>query len=218
MIQNPQPQWDYSVRTKTAPITKPVTLNDVKTFARLDAIDEDALLEMFIDAAVSGAEEYMGRALIQQTLEMSMDFWPESYALNPLIGNNGLQLARPPLVNVLSIKTVSDSGVTTTWDLDNFYWIKGDDALLVPKQSITPPSNTNRDVRGTLIEYIAGYSDTSYTVSTDHEALRNAVPMPIKIAIMLWSSMLYSMRGKITANDPPPEARALLSPYKIVRV
>lgn len=215
------PQWTCTTRIKTPPICHPVSLSDVKTFARLDSIDEDHLIDMFIDAATIGAEEYLGRALIQQTRELKMDFWtgvsafPQHFETSATV----LPIPRPPLVDIVSVKTLyEDDTVAENWPLTSFYWNKGDKAELIIRRGSVPPINTERYFGGFLIEYIAGYSNADFDILTDKDALRNAIPMSIRIGIMLWASILYSQRGSIGVDDPPLEAEKWLSPHKVIRI
>ncbi len=212
--------WNWTFRVKTPATAAPVTLDEVKTFGRLDGVDEDGLIEMFVAGAVQAAEEYMGRAIMQQTVVMAMDFFPGIVALLPrYLATSALPvpLARLPLVAVTHMRTLYEDGTTLEdWDLSNAYWLAGDDGRFVIRKGSVPPINVERYRGGFEIEYVAGYGASGDTV----EAQRRAVPAPIKLGIMLWANSMYAARGLARggASEPPPEAKPFFDPYKVIRI
>jgi hypothetical protein len=120
-------------------------------------------------------------------------------------------------VNVTAMRTLYEDGTTLeNWDLSNAYWMPGDDGRLVIKKGAVPPINVERYRSGFEIEYVAGYGVTGDSV----ENQRTAVPAPIRLGIMLWANAMYSARGMARggATEPPPEAKPMLDPYKMVRI
>jgi uncharacterized phiE125 gp8 family phage protein len=217
-VINPQaPQWEYTFKVKTPPTAMPVTLEEVKTFGRLESMDEDSLIEMFVKGATEAAEEYMGRAIMQQTIVMKMDFYPGFIALVPAYLATSampIPLSRPPLVNITEVRTLyEDNTNIEIWPLTDYYWHTGDDAKFMVRKSSIPPINTERYRGGIEIEYIAGYGNTGATIIEQ----RAAVPMPIKLGIMLWANIMYSQRT-VATTEPPQEVKAALDTYKILRV
>lgn len=218
---NPQPiPWQYSFRVKTPPAGAPVSLDEFKAFARLDGVDEDFLLEMFLQAAWQAAEEYMGRAIMQSTIVMQMDFFPNIVALIPTyLATSAMpvQLIRPPLVKVAAVRTLYEDGSTIeNWDLSNYYWIAGDDARFVIRKGATPPINVERYRGGFEIEYVCGYGADGDNLA----AQRKAVPAPIKLGVLTWAAAMYASRGTARggATEPPPEAKPMLDMYKFQRI
>ena len=216
---NPQElPWNYTYVLKTPPTGMPVTLEEVKTFARLDSMDEDALIEMFVQAATAAAEEYLGRSLMQRTLTMRFGFFPGIVAMLPrFLATSSLPVpfVKPPLVNVTEVRTLyEDNSVAAIWPLDQYYWLDGDQAQFVIKRGSVPPINVERYRNGFEIDYVAGYGITGATVAQQ----RAAIPAPIKIGLLIWAASMYSQRGKAAANDPPADALPLLSPFKVIRI
>lgn len=178
----------------TNPVIEPVTLTELKDFAKIEYDEEDILLEGFIQSARIATEEYIGRALIQQTITMKMDYWPGTV----------LELPRPPLMSITKIATLDEDDAESIYNSDNYYIIK--EAIpgkLVLKRSVAIPVNTDRNYGGFLIEYKAGYGVTG-----------DKVPKSIRDAIVLWAAVLQSTRV-IDPKNPPPEARGLLDLFKI---
>ena len=216
---NPQElPWNYTYVVKTPAAGSPVALDEVKVFARLDSMDEDALIEMFIQAATAAAEEYLGRSLMQRTLTMRFDFFPGIISMLPrFLATSSLPvpLTKPPLVNVTEVRTLyEDNSVAAIWQLDQFYWLDGDQAQFVIRRGSVPPINVERYKNGFEIDYVSGYGIANATLAQQ----RAAIPAPIKIGLLIWAASMYSQRGKTAASDPPADALPLLSPYKVIRI
>ena len=179
----------------TAPSIEPVTADNVKLYARIDGSSEDTLIEGFIEAVRGATEKYLGRALINQTITVSLNQWPRS----------PIELPRPPLVSIEEVRTVDEDDATTTYSSDNYYVRTGDVSQLVLKFEKTEPQNTDRFFGGYEIEYISGYG----TAVTD-------VPDAIKTGITMWVADIYENRVPI--SEPPGIVQTLLAPYRIIPV
>lgn len=198
MIQSKALPTDGNIawRVTTAPAVEPITVADLKLFARIDGSVEDALLSQFIVAAREAAEEYLRRALISQTIRATVDFWPESGLL---------ELPRPPLQSITQIATRDEDDTETEYDSDYYYAVlESIPGYAKIKQSYSPPINTDRDKAGIVIDYIAGYGDRA-----------DDVPMQIRTALYLWATAIYENR--VISTEPPPEARQLLDIFRVER-
>lgn len=183
-------------KVTTAPAIEPVTLAELKLFARIDGTDEDSLLEGFIGAARQAAEPYLGRALIEQSITMKMDWWPGTV----------VELPRPPLISITKVATLDEDDTETTYSSDNYYVVtEGIPGKLILKKSMTAPQNTDRNYGGYLVEFKAGYG----TVAND-------VPRPIREGIMLWAAAAQSTRV-LDPKNPPPEAKSKLDLFRVLR-
>lgn len=181
---------------KTPPAVEPVTLDEVKLFAKVDGSAEDTLLETFISAARTAIESILGRSLINQTLVLRMDEWP----------CNVLRLPRPPLVSIVEVRTLDEDNTATVYAAANYYTRDGDTAELVIRSGCSAPSNTTRYKGGYEVEWIAGYGDAG-----------EDVPAGIRQAILLWVASAYENR-KFDEANPPAEVAAKLSLYRVVRI
>ncbi len=185
----------------TEPTEYPVTVSEIKEFARIDGNDEDSILETFLAGVVNEVESYLGRALITRTYKLIMDEWNQ----------REIELMYPPLISVQSVNTVDESNVETVYSSDNYYVItESIPGRLIIKQSVEMPSNADRDYAGYNIKYTAGYGSAS------------SIPKQIKIAIMQWVTMIYEKRS-MTENDLneiiiPKEVVKILKPYRVIKL
>ena len=185
------PQWAVT----TDPTEEPITASEVKTYARIDGSDEDTLIESYIVAVRQAAEQYLGRALITQTITMLLDSWP----------GDVVKLPRPPLISITGVYTTDESDSDTVYASSNYFvQTIPEPGELVIKFGYTFPTNTERYKGGFKIIYVAGYGDA------------DSVPNNIKEALKMWVTYIYENRVPI--NEPPDIAKTLLDFERIIRV
>lgn len=184
--------WQVTIE----PVVEPITVGEFKEFARVDGTEEDNLLAGFIQAARINCEHYLGRALIEQTITLKMDFWP----------GNIIELPRPPLISITAVETLDESDTATIYSSDNYYInstsIPGQ---LIIKENVTWPFNSDRDYSGYQIRYKAGYGTSI-----------SNVPKPIKESIKLWAANIYENR--VVRAEPPPEVAPTLNLFRVIRL
>lgn len=184
------------IRVKTAPLKEPVSIGEFKAFGRIDGTAEDVYLTMLLKGVRDAVEQYLGRALIEQTIVASMDFWP----------GQELILPRPPLASITAIRTLDEDATATVYAATGYFVVQNDwRPKVIIREGATPPQNTNRYQGGYEVEYLAGYGSTA-----------SYVPPMICMGIMQWAIVGYENR--IISETPPPEARKLLELYKVPRV
>jgi uncharacterized phiE125 gp8 family phage protein len=177
--------------------TEPITAAEVRAHARIDTTAEDTYLSSRITAVRQMAEKWLGRALITQEITASLDWWPEKGVV---------YLPRPPLISVISIKTITEAGVKTTYAASNYYTRTDvDPGQIVIKNGCSPPINTDRYYGGYEIVYDAGYGDRAADV-----------PQGIRDGLIEWVS--YAYESRTIGREPPEDAMALLGAYRIMRV
>lgn len=194
---------DYRLNLYTPPTAWPVSFAEAKTFCKSDDddVEEDALIAGFIPTATEMAENFTGRALITQTLEMKLDGFPGC----------AISLPKPKLQSVTHIKYIDPDGTEQTWDDEN-YTVDGSDSdfgRIVPAyQGIFPSTRNHIDV--VTIRFVAGYGDAPANV-----------PEPIRLAIMYLVRHWYDNRENIAfggnVSEVPFTTNALLWPYRMVQ-
>lgn len=183
-------------KVSTVPTVEPVSVDELKTFARIDGTSEDYLLERFIEATRGATEIYLGRSLIEQSITLKMDWWP----------GEKIELPRPPLISITQVVTLDEDDAETEYDSDYYYVItEAEPGLICLRQGVTWPENTDRDYGGYEIQYKAGYGSGSQDV-----------PELIRQGILMWATQVYENR--MITPEPPLEVKCLIDLYKMPRI
>lgn len=138
-----------------APSAEPVSLDQVKTYLKVDYTDEDAMIAGLISRARRAVEEYTRRALLTQTWQQLMDYGPFM-----------TEIARPPLQSVTKIEVTGFDGTVTQVD-PSVYVV---DTVSTPGRIILNPGQvwpvwpTMRGFASFKITYVAGYGNLALTV------------------------------------------------------
>lgn len=182
----------------TAVATEPVTLAEARLQVKLTADDstaEDALLLAWITAAREVAEQFTGRALAPQTLEMALDEFPACE-------DDVISLAMPPVATITTVKYTDAAGVEQTIAASAYALsLYGDARRLAPTYGNYWP--VTQDIPDAVrIRYVTGYT---------------TAPKAVKAAILLMVAWLNENRGDSMVPDDiqPPAAKALLGTVKI---
>ncbi len=194
--------WQITV----PPAVEPVTLEEVMEFTKIDDPSETGLMLAMIKASREAMERYLGRALIKQTVLVQMDQWPGQVCKLPygqLLQSGGTS----GVMGINQIRTLDEAGGIQVYDPVSYYAVSQPFlSQIIIKNGYMYPFNTSRWYKGYEVEYLAGYGTTAANV-----------PEPIKMAIKLWLSYFYEQR----VWEPlqiPPEALALVSPYRVIRL
>jgi uncharacterized phiE125 gp8 family phage protein len=192
---------DCSLKLITPPSVEPVTAADVKLHAHISHDVEDQLIELWISAARSLAEDFQRRAYIGQKWEIAFDGFP----CMPIY------IPRPPLISVDSIKcydilgsetvlySIADDPLTTTVEPGANAATNSDFIIDTNSQpgridfayGKTWPSITPRSMNALIIRFTAGYGLTAA-----------AVPQAVKDAIMLYCTYRSENRAGETEEAP----------------
>lgn len=168
------------IKVITQPTIEPVSLAEAKDHLRIYHNEEDTLIDSYVKAARQYAEKVLTwRAFIKQTIRYSLDGFPA--------GN--LELPRPPLIEVDSVKYTKD-GTETTLTADVDYTVE---TGFEPGYII--PANSWPSADKVTVEYKAGYGESA-----------DDVPLEFKQGLLYLIAHFYEMREPITLN---------LQPYKV---
>lgn len=187
----------------TPPATTPVTLVEAKKHLRVDFTDDDALITAAISAATDYAEQFMGRALIDQTWDLILDAFPNSFssfAFNwwtgtPTVGDSGLiKIPKPPLIEVSSVNYFNTGGVETVFDPGSYYVDNANQPGWIALQGGAAWPTTLNAINAVRIRFRAGYLDT-----TQSPPVAN-VPTSIKQALLLTIGAFYESREQVAPD------------------
>jgi uncharacterized phiE125 gp8 family phage protein len=186
----------------------------------LRVVTDDDLLHItgLLYAATNWVEQYLGRALIQQGWELTLDSWPDRIVLpstewqyrgydTPSL-NGWISLPRAPILSVTEVRYVNGSGISTvlspsTYQLDR----ASAPGRLAPAYGTVWPSAQQR-MSAITVTYLAGYG-----------ASWNDVPESIRHAIMMMVAHFYENREAVVvgtiASELPMAVPMLLDPYLV---
>ena len=197
LITRPLPNHANLVwRIYDATETEPITTAEVKAWGKIDTDAEDTVIESLIIAVRQAAEAWLGRTLIEQTIISHIDYWP----------SEPLKLPRPPLISVTSISLLTEEGVSSVYSSNNYY-VRTDiePGEVVIKNGCVPPVNTDRYHGGIKILHVNGYSDDA-----------SELDQLLKQGLIEW--VLFAIESRIVSREPPDNAAALLTRYKMPRI
>ncbi|MGJ8570620.1 MAG: head-tail connector protein [Hoeflea sp.] len=161
------------------PLAEPVTLAELKAHLRIDATDEDDLLEGLIRVARAHLETLTGTALMTQGFRLALDDWPRDEVI---------QLMKTPVQTIDAILVYDADGVAQDQDLSGLLL----DATAKPARLvISGRLHPAQPINGIEIEFTAGFG-----AATD-------VPPELKRAILTHAAYLYEFRGAVTPDMQP---------------
>lgn len=189
----------------TAATTEPISLVEARNHLRVEPFGspevhpDDAQIEMFISAAREWCEQYTGRALAVQTIEMALDAFPD----------DDIELPLTPTTSITYVKYVNTAGSEIT--LSNDYYALDDYSKpnwLLLLQGYEWPE-TSDGANSVKIKMVVGNTTSN-------------IPKPIKAAMLLIIGNLYENRqedlvggSRVTFNSLPLGVYNLLQPYRL---
>lgn len=187
------------------PATEPLTLAEAKLHLREDLDEQNTLITALIQAAREAAENFMNRALVTQTWQLTIDGdWPEVLELGECIDR--IVLPRPPVASVSSVQYVDLSGNTQTLAADQYVLSKRDTGQwsIDPAYGVIWPDV--RDKPATItVTFVCGTASGS-------------VPAAIRAGMLLLIGHLYENREAVNVGNIvtalPLAVDYLWSPYR----
>ena len=223
-----------ALKLKTAPAVQAISLADVKTYLRIGDSDDDTLLNRLIDAAVRNVEEYITRAMIQQTWTLWLDRFPakerrdaptEGLYQLPVgffdVARRTIELPRPPLISVNFLKTYDTASTAATFDASRYYVDSASEPGRIALNSgETWPAGPFREVNAVEIEFVAGYGAADTDILAIHrEALAETVKYFYSLKTRQFeggeSRLLLEINSKA---ELPENVRQMLNPFRIQRL
>lgn len=171
---------ELRVKLITAPASEPLTLAEAKLHLRVDVADDDTLITALIVAARQYCESVLWRALMPQTWEFYLDEWP---------CDDEIELPKPPLQSVTSVKYTNSVGATTTMSAGDYTVdTASEPGRVVLNYGTWWPTVTLATANPIAIRYVCGYADAVH------------VPETIKAAMKLLIGHLYENREAVVAG------------------
>jgi len=209
-----------SSRCVVPPTTEPLSLDEVKEHLRIESSAEDALLQVYIEAAREICEHNTSRVLITQTWETVFDRFPELGIESSGIDGEVLTLSRTasrtqrqglgltlpigPIQAVESIRYRDDNGEWQTLGSDAYV---RDHVTGVDRIYPGPDGWPEVDASGqaVCVRYVAGYGG------------RWATPAALRVWMLLRIGAMYEHREEYASKalSRLPMMDRLLDPYRL---
>jgi uncharacterized phiE125 gp8 family phage protein len=184
----------------TPPTVEPLSLTDAKLHLRVDTSAEDVLITSLIKACRYHLERQYGIALITQTLQLNLDFFPywwlwrggSSNYYNWWLDQTRYTqlLLRPPVQSITSVTYTDPAGNPQTLDPATYVLDTNNrPARLVPALNKQWPATAVGTINVAAVQFVAGYG-----------AADTAVPDDIKAAIKLMLGALYANRESVVID------------------
>jgi len=185
----------YTYKVTSPPGVTPISVAEVKSFAKITTSSDDALIAIMINAAVEYAENFTRRGVITRIYETFRDLFPGHYQgyghsvsqVSPLGGgqNFGFEIRKSPLQTIDEVKYLDTAGATIVVPTTVYYNTVEDDystLLSLPGQSW--PTDEAEQLQAITITLKTGFGDAA----TD-------VPDDIRNALLMHVTSLYENRG-----------------------
>lgn len=179
--------------TQTEPLEEPITLEEAKSYLKVDFEEDDTLITTLIKAVRKASEKYTGLSFVTRTITLYAENWS---SLD--------ELPYGPHQSVTSVVRLAYDNTETTLTTDDYY-LKGLAFLSVNVGRVWRLSEGRCNNRLRIV-YEAGFGEAS------------DVPEDIKLAILKEVAELYENRensliGTIVANLSTT-TQSLLYPFK----
>ena len=183
-----------ALETVTKPAIEPLTIRQVEDHLRVDDCSREYLAAL-IQVAREHAEMFTSRQFIEATYRLHLDEFPGAV--------DAIELPRPPLIAVESIKYVDTDGVEQTLDASKYKVdAVSEPGRVVPAYGESWPVARSQ-INAVTVEYKAGYGAT-----------RADVPQRAKQAMLLMCGDWYEHRENVVTGTIQTElsntAKALL--------
>lgn len=190
----------------TAPTVEPLSLVEAKAHLRVVDDDDDELIALYIQAArsfVDGKDGFLGRCLVTQTWQLTLDEFPLDEIKIPL----------PPLQGIVSISYFNPQGNITTMAQGDYYVdTDSEPGWVVPLTTWPTPLAA---INAVQIQFIAGYAPNENSPAD----LTANVPAQVKQGMLLMIGAMYDQREDFVvgtiAQKLPFSSDNLFRPYRV---
>ena len=138
----------------TAPAVEPISLAEASAQCRVDDVAEEDLIALYIQAARETAEHQLGRVLITQTWEQTLDAFPAGE----------IRLAKAQALSIVSVTYLDTSNALQTLSPEAYALDAATSpGWLLPAAGYEWP-DTGDVVNAVRIQFTAGYGATAASV------------------------------------------------------
>ncbi len=216
----------YPYKVTTPPANGAVSLETFKAHLRITNCNQDEILQIYLNAAITEAELCMGLDLITRTYKTFRDFFPqylnEGYypwgiipeTFNEFPANTGFELRRSPFNALVSVEYIAAATSTLTAVPASVYYATASVAGNFSNILNNPGQQWPFDLvspRQDAIEIVftSGFDDDE-----------SSIPSDIKTAIVEHASKMFFERGDCSdcSNSLPAISKGIYAKNKVVNL
>lgn len=201
-----------------APTEQPITVDELKLYAKISGTAEDALLAQIIKGVTLSAERYIKQDFITRTYRTFRDVFGDradspayfgypAHTCSQSFGKAPIALRRSPVGSIVSVKYYSGGALATVDAADYYLVVKPSYAMIAPVSEWPTPDLRMQAVQ---IEFTAGYGAAS------------VIPADIKDALLAHATSVYQNRGDCDSGGSceckfaPAVSMAVYNGYRII--
>lgn len=191
-----------ALQLRTGPATEPVSLEETKSFLRIDDDDNDIMVSSLITAARIYIETTIGKSLLTQNWSYFLDKWPNSGTIYL------------PLSPVQSIDQIKIHGITGTEETLNETEYQTDIYSANPRIKLTGTHNlavNGQSINKIEVMFTAGFGLTA-----------EEVPADLKQALLMLAAHWFENREPIgfgaKISELPTTIQSILANHKKYRI
>jgi len=190
---------DDFYQVTTPPADLPISLEEAKSFCKIDGSDDDNIVKALLSAVTEQGEKFTNRCFVTRTITGSFS----NAQVTRCERFPFLALRRAPLVAIASFKITVDDALTDV-DSDNYQ-----------------EKNTSSFARILIIGSLT-FDDVPYPLQVEFTAgygLAKDVPEDIKDGLKMHLAFLYENRGDVMPEGKIPmplEVKAIYGKYRIL--
>lgn len=183
---------------------EPISLDEAKSWLRVEHTGDDADIEALIVAARAMVEERTWRQLLTADYRLTLDAFPTACGSGREYDE--IRLPKPPLLRLVKFQYLDGSGVTQDVDSAIYRIETGEEARLILRNGQSWPTALV-EKNAVTVEYQAGYGTAA-----------DAVPSQLRLAIRMLVCHWYENRGPVLKGtirqEVPWTVDALLDPFR----
>jgi uncharacterized phiE125 gp8 family phage protein len=163
---------------------KPLTIEEVKNFLRIDDSCFNDEIAILIDTITNKAEQITGRDLLNKTYKGFLDHFPNGCYPPYYYNNSPIQIQKSKLQSITSIQYLKDN-ILTTFNSTKYYFDKKQEyssIYLIDGESY--PTDVDRRKQAVEITFVAGYGGSPCNIPPD-----------LKSAMLRHAALLFENRG-----------------------
>ena len=180
----------------TGPAVEPLSLAEAKAHLRLDAADEDQLVERLIAAARASVESATRLVMIAQSWRVSLEVWPREGVVS---------LPVRPLLSVDAVRAFDASGAATLVPAGDYEVDR--EAGTVAAKAGAAGFAPSLSAGGIEVDFTAGFGPAGADV-----------PAPLRQAMLMLAAHWFEHRSAVAVGDVPEPVpagvAALTAPYR----